>query len=150
MSTASATVKLLLKVIGFVILAFVTLVGGVLTYEYIEHEAERKRIPIGQVEISGLELNASTYGYELIGTIKNKSEEYTLTSVRLKVQMSDSLPSGQSSVIGETISWFIEDVPPGQIREYDDTNVYFSNMPNPQGSLSWHYEIIGTTREKQR
>lgn len=140
--------KLLLKTIAFLVIGFFVLIGGILTLQYFEEEAERKRIPIKQVTITGLELKPDTFGYKLVGKIQNKSREYTLTSVRLEVRITDTLPNGTSSVIGQATSWYDENIPPGQVRQYEDSTLSFQNMPKAEGTLSWDYELIGTTGRK--
>lgn len=108
-----------------------------------EEEASKKRIPANELELIELGLLPRKYSqesFELVGRIRNKSTQYTLTTLRLRITMKDCLSAGPCETVGESSVWVFISVPPGQSREIKDS-VYFSNLGNPRGQFQWSYMI---------
>ena len=109
----------------------------------IEREAARARIQRSEVSCDDLELQPG-YGsaaYRLLGRIRNKSQRYTLTELKLKLTMRDCNAQGDCETVGETEESIYVTIPPGQARDLDEY-VYFSHLGQLRGRLQWDYQIL--------
>ncbi len=131
--------KALLVVIGILV------VGGFALYLNGQHKEElaKKRISPDEIQLDDLRLapSYSPESFRIVGRIKNKSQKYSLDSLRLKITMRDCVKLGDCKIVGESVAWSFADVPPGQSRDFDES-VYFSNLAKPKGKYEWDYSII--------
>ncbi len=131
--------KALLVVIG------VLVVIGIIWYLKNQHEEElaKKRIVPNEIQFVDLRLapSYSPESFRLLGRIKNKSQRFILTDLRVKITMRDCVKPGDCEIVGECIAWSFADVPPGQSRDLDES-VYFSHLAKPKGKYEWDYSII--------
>ncbi|HXG06856.1 MAG TPA: hypothetical protein VNI77_05975 [Nitrososphaera sp.] len=130
--------KTLLILAGVLVLLFV----GIYLYYEREEEASKRRITVDQIELDGLQLKSgySSSSFTLVGRLRNKSNQYTLSSVTLKVTFQDCPPTGECETIGENDVWLFESIPPGQARDFYKS-VYLSNASSVRGRLRWSYVI---------
>jgi hypothetical protein len=79
--------------------------------------------------------------FTLIGRIRNRSAQATLTEVKLRMTMEDVLASGASTSVAETTVIIRQEVPPAQSREFEE-KVLFGDLPMPRGRLEWSYSVV--------
>lgn len=84
-------------------------------------------------------VNASTF--TLIGRIKNRSAQATVTEVQLKMTMEDVLASGASTTVAATNLVMRQTVPPGESRNFEE-KVAFGALPKANGRLEWNYAVV--------
>ena len=80
--------------------------------------------------------------FTLIGRVRNRSAQATLTEVTLKMTMEDVLASGASTTVAGTTVTIRQEVPPAQSREFEE-KVEFGDLPKPRGRLEWNYSVAG-------
>ena len=127
------------------LLAVVIAVLAAATWYFNGHRGGRPAVSIDPREVGfpGMQLrpceNASTF--TLIGRIKNKSTEDTITEVQLRIAMEDVLVSGAATTAGETTVVLRKDVPPTESRDFDE-KVSFGSLPEPRGRHEWNYLVM--------
>ena len=83
----------------------------------------------------------NTASFTLIGRIKNRSAQATLTEVKLRMIMEDVLASGASTTVASTNIVMRQTVPPGESRDFEE-KVEFGALPKPKGRLEWNYSVV--------
>src|SRR5262245_13385256 len=136
---------LLVRIIGGVVV-LAALGAVVLLVMNQRQEAERERaknrIKPGEIELSDLVLK-NGYGlgsYTLAGRVRNRSNQYALHELTLRLTMRDCSPSSECEIVGQTDETIHADVPPGQARDVNDF-VHFSGLGSPHGKHQWDYEV---------
>ena len=143
------------KWVFIVLAAFVGVVGVVAAFAIYqadqaarrgnrELKASKKLMDSSEIELVDLRLtpDRNLWGwYALHGRVHNRSTQYGLRQILLKITMRDKLPSGDSEVIGESDVYASVTVPPGQTRELSGENIEFANLPLPRGHFEWSYVI---------
>jgi hypothetical protein len=79
--------------------------------------------------------------FTLIGRIRNRSAQATLTEVKLRMTMEDVLASGASTTVAETTVIIRQEVPPAQSREFED-KVFLGDLPMARDRLEWSYSAV--------
>ena len=99
------------------------------------------RIPINQIELVDLVVRAPcAFSPRLMGKIRNKSTQYTLTEVVLQITVFDCR-NDDCEIIGQGDELIWIKVPPGQEKKVVEY-VHISNMRQPLGKISCQCEII--------
>jgi hypothetical protein len=129
-------------------LAFAAILGiiGFLAW-YQDHELARskQRIPVTEVELADMELSDTARGKEVAGRVRNHSNKYTLTELRMRISMEDCADN-HCEVINQTDIALKPNTPPGQARDFREP-VYFKSALAPRGTLALHYEVVSTRGE---
>ena len=111
-------------------------------------------IPIGQVELTNLQLKKSFIDYDLTGEATNNAT-VPVSDIDLTVEAYDCPGSAIDSScthIGETTAVLIVQgsmlgkIPPGQTREVEDSFVNLSGMPPVKGNFIWSYTVTNVTK----
>jgi len=130
------------------ILLILVAVGAVVLYEMdrrqkAERGVAKTRIKPNEVELVDLAFRpgSGTGSYTLVGRTRNRSTQYTLSEVRLRLTMRDCTGSNDCEIVGETEKSLYTSVPPGQARDLDEY-VHFSGMRQPRGKYQWEYQIV--------
>lgn len=108
-------------------------------------------IPIHDIEIRDIALNTTPFNnYKIIGRINNKSPDYTLDRVSLRIFMEDCIETESEDTdcefIGDTMDVFVH-APPQQIREFEEYVYFFGSKTKPTGKLKYRYIILHTHGE---
>ena len=120
--------------------------------QYIEIKS-KKLIPISEIEIRDVALNSTSYkNCKLRGRIDNKSPDYTLKRVSLRIFMVDCKDAeseyADCEVIGDTLEDVYVNAPPQQIRDFEEYVYFFGSKTKPTGKPNWHYLILHTHGEE--
>lgn len=96
------------------------------------------------VDFPGMQLRPGSdkASFTLIGRIRNKSAQQTITEVRLRLTMEDVLATGATTTVGDTLVILRQELPPGQSKSFSE-NVAFGKLPSPKGRHEWNYSITG-------
>ena len=97
----------------------------------------------GDVAFPGMQLRpgGSPTAFILIGRIKNRAAQGTLTEVQLRLAMEDVLASGTSTTVAETVVTVRREVAPAQSVEFEE-KVEFGKLPKPRGRHEWNYSVV--------
>jgi hypothetical protein len=119
--------------------------------QYVEISS-KKLIPISDIEIRDIALNLTSYNnYKIMGRINNKSPDYTLTRVSLRIFMEDCAETETKDtdckVIGDTLEDVYVYAPPQQTRDFNEYVYFFGSKTKPTGKLNWHYIVLHTHGE---
>jgi hypothetical protein len=98
------------------------------------------------VDFPGMQLRPGSdkASFTLIGRIRNKSAQQTITEVKLRLTLEDVLVSGATTTVGDTLVIVRQELPPGQSKSFSE-NVAFEKLPSPKGRHEWNYSIAGIT-----
>jgi hypothetical protein len=118
--------------------------------QYVELRS-KKLISIHDIEIRDIALNTTSYNnYEIMGQINNKSPDYTLNRVSLRIFMEDCVETESEDTdcefIGDTLDVFVH-APPQQIRDFEEYVYFIGSKTKPTGKLKWRYIILHTHGE---
>ena len=149
----SAIVLLLLIVFVPVVrkVAVMLLAISVVTIAYCsyqsqqEREASRNRVSSAEIEFDDLRLGASSSTYELTGRVRNKSSQYTVNFIGMKIQVKDCSVTSLSVestcvVVGESDTSLYLNIPPIQVRDFRQY-VSFPNDMKIRGHMQWSYTV---------
>lgn len=130
------------------------LIGGLIYFETDAGNANRKawqdeqelslaRIKPYELVLSEVQIKKDHGSEELFGRVKNLSKNYSLTRLSLFFTFEDCYKKKNKEtcdVIGESKEDIYINIPPGQVRTFDQ---YFS-IPSskPRGKIRWKYRII--------
>jgi hypothetical protein len=119
--------------------------------QYVEISS-KKLIPISDIEIRDMALNLTSYNnYKITGRINNKSPDYTLNRVSLRIFLEDCAETETKDTDCKVINDTLEDVyvyaPPQQTRDFNEYVYFFGSKTKPTGKLNWHYIILHTHGE---
>ena len=137
----------------FACLAFSAIGGGYYLHSQYQEIRSKKRIPIHDIKIEHMDLQATSFGnYRIIGRIDNNSADYTLNSVSLRIFLEDCVQDESGEPDCEVIGEATEDVhvnsPPQQTREFEQYVYFFGSIPKtPPDKPDWHYVILHTHGE---
>lgn len=159
MGWVAAIVILVLLVISagfrkFALTLLVTcaVVGFVLYHQHKSEEAKAlSRVDINEIAFDNVRLLGSDYrDYEIVGRVKNNSNQYTLKGVNLKITFRDC-PQRDSLdgcvVIGEIDEFLSLNIPPGQARDFEESVYLYGDKMKPKGRLVWGYHVDYTKAE---
>jgi hypothetical protein len=98
------------------------------------------------VDFPGMQLRPGSdkASFTLVGRIRNRSAQQTITEVKLRLTMEDVLDSGATATVGETFLLLKQEVPPGQSKSFSE-KVSFKKLPSPRGRHEWSYSITGVS-----
>lgn len=123
--------------------------GGYSLYEWYVESRARSLVSVEQIAIDDLMLAppVSGYGsYRISGRLKNGSAKHTVTQFTIRVRLKDCQnptldDDANCIVVGEKPSTVYLEVPPGQVRNFDQTFVVY---PNPvfRGQSAWTVKIV--------
>jgi hypothetical protein len=110
-----------------------------------ESKASHSRISAGDLQFDNVRLSSPYGSYSISGRMTNKSAKYTLTDAQLLItaQDCDGEPPN-CTTIGEASTFLLNDVPPGQARDFS-SSVFFSSPLHPRGQFRWYYTVKETT-----
>jgi len=119
--------------------------------QYVEISS-KTLIPISDVEIRDIALNLTPYNnYKIMGRINNKSPDYTLNRVSLRIFMEDCAENEtedtECKVIDDTLADVYVYASPKQTRDFNEYVYFFGSKTKPVGKLNWHYIILHTHGE---
>jgi hypothetical protein len=154
--------RLLLILGGIVVIGFAILsVVAILQSRQREQERERQekvsriqreqqdrisRTLIRPTEITlddlRLGLDNGGQGFSITGRVKNNSVQHTLTYVRLKATIQDSLLSGKCETVGEDSVEIVMRVPAGQVRDFRESRYLGLSTIRLRGRLAWYYSVV--------
>lgn len=129
---------------GTLILGGTVVLIVVAFYAKQKHDAEvsRRLVHADQLAFTDMALGPEAYGgsYRLTGRVKNNSG-YAVFEIEARIDVLDCSDENHCDVVGEEKSRIGSFLPPGQVRDINDS-VYFS-PPNTRvkGQFKWNYEI---------
>lgn len=141
------------RVFALVACLSLSILGSIYYLHSQYKEIRSKRlIPIQDIEIRDIALNSTPFGnYKIIGLINNRSADYTLRRVSLRIFMEDCVrdDSGDTDceVIGDRVEEVFVNAPPQQIRDFEQYVYFFGRKPTLPSTLNWHYVILNTHGE---
>jgi hypothetical protein len=121
------------------------IIGYFAWYQNHELTLSKQRIPAAAVELADMKITEEARGRQITGRVRNHSQKYTLTELRVRVSMEDCADS-HCEVINQTDITLKPDVPPGQARDFREP-LYFNSPLAPQGKLELHYVVVSTRGE---
>ena len=125
------------KPLATIALVLVACITYILYEKHAEESASKTRIKINDIELSDIKLvvQNETGAYKMTGKIKNKSEKYNLSEIKLRATMCETCQGQKNEIIGEGIADITCDIPPMQSR-YIEENIIFSGLDNVKGTHS--------------
>ena len=111
---------------------------------FTSHREGRPAVCIDPSEVGfpGMQLRPAEQAatFTLIGRIKNKSTQATITEVRLRITMEDVLVSGAATTAGETTVALRKEVLPTGSTHFEE-KVSFGTLLEPKGRHEWNYSV---------
>ena len=126
----------------FVIVGVLALaVVAYLVYDKQHPEASKRLVGVDELEFTDMRLGPESLGasYKLIGRVKNNSR-YTVYGIQSKIHVLDCDEKSHCEVVGEEEKDIAPLIPPGQVRDIDDS-IYFSSGTHVRGNFKWNYTI---------
>jgi hypothetical protein len=101
------------------------------------------------VDFPGMQLRPGSdkESFTLVGRIRNRSAQQTVTGVKLRLTMEDVLATGATTTVGDTMVTLLQQLLPGESKSFSE-NVSFKKLSSPQGRHEWKYVLTEIT-EKQ-
>ena len=132
--------------VAFVIV--IGIIGYFAWYQNHEMSVSKKRIPASEVELVDMQVTKDTRDRQITGRVRNHSQEYTLTQVKVRVSIEDCAdsPNGHCDVINQKDITLNPNVPPGQARDFREP-LYFSSPLAVRGKLKLKYDVVTTQGE---
>jgi hypothetical protein len=108
-----------------------------------KNSSSDKGIKIRDISFPGSQMRPGTEknSYVFTGRLKNKSNQHTVTEVRLLFTMSDVLDSGATTTVAERTIYIRREVPPGESGYFEEP-VSFGSLPKPKGRHEWFYLVL--------
>ena len=132
--------------IGILIL-FESLLGYLFFSNGSETERQAQFIGAEEITLTHLNFNQEPRAYYLSGNMLNASNMYRLQNVNIRVTMHDcATPQTELSdclIIADDTGFVRVDIPAGQVRSFKAL-LQFSDLPEIEGTLRWHQEIVST------
>ena len=96
------------------------------------------------VDFPGMQLRpgSDNGSFTLVGRVRNKSAQQTITEVKLRLTMEDVLTTGATTTVGEAFVLLQQELPPGESKSFSE-KVLFKKLPSPKGRHEWNYSIAG-------
>jgi hypothetical protein len=129
--------KTIFVIAGVLVLAVV----GYLEHEKQQTEDSKKLVRVEELEFADLRLGPESFGsaYKLVGRIKNNSR-YTVFRIQATIHVLDCDEKSNCEVVGEEERNIAPVIPPGQVRDIDDS-IYFGSGTHVRGHFQWNYTI---------
>ena len=121
------------------------IIGYFAWYQNHELSLSKHRIPLAEVELADMKIIDERRGKQITGRVRNHSQEYTLTELRVRVSMEDCADN-HCEVINQTDITLKPKVPPGQARDFREP-LYFTSPLAPRGKPEVKYSVISTRGE---
>ena len=96
------------------------------------------------VDFPGMQLRPGSdkASFTLVGRIRNRSSQQTITEVKLRLTMEDVLATGATATVGDALLILKQEVPPVDSKNFSE-KVSFGKLPSPKGRLEWNYSVAG-------
>jgi len=96
-----------------------------------------------EIDFPGMQLRPGKdrSAYTLVGRVRNRSKQRTLSSVTLKMTLEDVQASGATTTLGTASVVMNRTVLPGESAYFEEA-VAFGSIPAPKGRQEWNYSII--------
>jgi hypothetical protein len=134
------------KVAGIAVPAVALIVGIFILNQRQSEKEARERIPANELELTDMVLTTEYGSHKIVGRIRNRSPQYTLTAIGLTVTLEDcenDSPHRSCATIGEDKDHnYSVDIPPDQVRDF--SGYIYPGDTKPKGKLVWHYSISYT------
>ena len=133
----------LLRILPVVIVAFVAIIAFMAWLQDKDLKASKQRLAFTDIELVDVHFDEGGRGIRHIaGRIRNKSRDYTLDEMRLRVVLKDCV--GETcDVVDQVEATLRTDVPHGQSRDFRES-LYFKSLVEPRGKYALSYEIVET------
>lgn len=127
-----------------VVLILVGVIGGILIWQYQEYDEiqSKKLILPSELSFEGVTLEPSNGNYDFLGRIINRSEQYTLSGVQLKLIIRDCAKDDKNNclIISEVDEYIYIHIPPKQARDFKKNISLYTDI-NIKGILALDYTI---------
>ena len=112
-----------------------------LLYDKQQTEASKKLVRVEELEFADMRMGPESFGsgYKLTGRVKNNSR-YTVFVIQTKIHVLDCDDKSNCEVVGEEERDIAPLIPPGQVRDIDDS-IYFGSGTHIRGHFQWNYTI---------
>jgi len=111
-----------------------------------EGQTTNRGIALTELEFHDVQIRAACHDrYEFVGRIRNKSKEYSLQSVAVRIlyyDCTDRLDAGTCEVIGERHETIYLTIPPGQETAFKEPIYVFGDLLKVRGEFVWRYEVL--------
>ena len=116
-------------------------VVGYIAYDSQQTEASKQLVRPEQLEFADMRLGPESFGsaYKLVGRVKNNSR-HTAFGLQAKIHVLDCDEKSNCEVVGEEERDIAPLIPPGQVRDIDDS-IYFGSGTHVRGHFQWTYTI---------
>jgi len=133
------------RVLPLALAVVIGIIGYLAWYQNHELKLSKQRILLAQVELVDMKIIEERRGKQLSGRVRNHSDKYTLTELRVRVSMEDCADN-HCEVINQTEVDLKPDVPPGQARDFREP-LFFTSPLAPRGKPEVKYSVISTRGE---
>jgi hypothetical protein len=131
----------LAKVLLAMLAAGVVLVSALVLRNQEQERAARTRIPPREIQIAEAHLVSDGPGlYSLRGRVRNRSRQYAVSAVTLRVTLEDCDSNGECEIVAEHPASVAGTISPGQARDFHQGGIGSSDL-HLKGSLHWGYEV---------
>jgi hypothetical protein len=109
-------------------------------------EAAKHLVAPTSLEFEDMRLGNQYGDYRLTGRVKNMSQ-YTVTSIAVKLSISDCDSNGHCDVVGDKEEECYLRIPPGQARDIDET-LFMEHGTVIRNTMQWDYRIQYVSAEQ--
>jgi hypothetical protein len=133
-----------IKKTGFILISTALLFTAGCKSDSRSKEAPSGPIKSGAVDFPGMQLRPGEQrgSFTLVGRVRNRSTQQTITEVKLRLTMEDVLATGATTTVGDTIVLLKQEIAPGDSKSFSE-NVSFGKLPAAKGRLEWNYSVAG-------
>jgi hypothetical protein len=129
---------------------FLLFVLGCRTDNLDKERTSTVAIKNSDVDFPGMQLRPGIdkESFTLVGRMRNRSVQHSISEVRLRITMEDVLATGATTTVGDTMVTLQQLLlPPGESKSFSE-NVLFKNLPSPKGRHEWKYSIVEISEQK--
>lgn len=129
------------RALGIMIIILFGAIGFIIWQDTKERELEFRRIPVGQVQLSQMNVRPglNSRSFVVSGRLHNTSQKYSLLSATLQATLEDCR-AVSCEIIGQENVEIPLEIPPNQARDFSIT-IPFPTMPQALGEPVWRYQI---------
>ena len=133
----------MLRVLPVVILIFIAIIAFMAWLQQYQHDKSMQLLAPSDIELVNVNYDETAKGVRHIaGRIRNKSSDYTLYEMRLRVDMKDCL--GEVCDVVDQLELTLRiGVPPSQSRDFSES-LYFKSLVEPRGKFVLSHQILET------
>ncbi len=107
---------------------------------------EFMEVPAAELAVTGVSIqrrDAAGEGYKISSKIENRSKSATLSSIKMKIAVSDCRASARCVVVGERTFRIKAEVPSGQTKDFTYELTGLRGVPS-RDDLTWNWDVTAS------